>query len=476
MLDLILWFILTVAALLSAGHALLHKRDPRAALGWIVVCLALPGVGVGFYWLLGVNRIRTRARDWQAHGQGMPCATPPLCEWSAELTATLPFRAENFASLLNLSDRITRRPLVPGNRILPLHNGEEVYPVMLQAIAGARQSLWLSTYIFDTDRTGRQFVDALGDAAARGVEVRVLVDALGEHYSFPPVRRLLRKRGIRIARFLPPSLTGRGIYFNLRNHRKILVADGTVGFIGGMNIGDRHLAADLSNPRRVVDIHFQVEGPVVGHLEDAFIEDWHFVTGRTLERRGAAPQPKAGEAFCRGISAGPNEDFEKLQWLIIGALNCARNSVRIMTPYFIPTRPIVTAINATSLRGVSVEIILPEKNNLPYVGWATRAYLWELLQHGSRIYYQAPPFVHSKLLVVDDSYALIGSANLDPRSLRLNFEFNMEVFDRDLSRKLALHFSEVRERAAEVTLAEVDGRPLPLKLRDAFAKLFSPYL
>jgi cardiolipin synthase len=147
-----------------------------------------------------------------------------------------------------------------------------------------------------------------------------------------------------------------------------------------------------------------------------------------------------------------------------------------MTPYLIPDRSLIAAINTAALRGVEVEILLPERNNLPYVGWASRAYHWELLQYGTRIYYQSPPFVHSKFLLIDDQYALIGSANLDPRSLRLNFEFNVEVYDRSLTALLAEHFDRAREAAIPATLASVDARPLPVKLRDAFAKLFSPYL
>jgi cardiolipin synthase len=147
-----------------------------------------------------------------------------------------------------------------------------------------------------------------------------------------------------------------------------------------------------------------------------------------------------------------------------------------MTPYLIPDRSLITAINAAALRGVTVEIMLPEKNNLPYVAWATRAYLWELLQYGTRIYYQPSPFVHSKFLLVDDAYALVGSANLDPRSLRLNFEFCLEVYDRRLNDTLARHFDTLHVLSREVSKEELDVRPLPLKLRDAFAKLFSPYL
>jgi len=475
LIKTLFWGGLAVASLLSAGHALLHKRDPRAALGWVALCLALPGVGAVLYWLLGVNRIRTLARDWQASGRGMHGHLPECCVWVADLAAELPFRAENYAALLSLADTVTRRPLLQGNAVQPLHNGEEAYPAMLAAIGGARESIFLSTYIFDSDRTGREFVAALRGAAERGVDVRLLVDALGERYSRPTARRLLLGSGVRVARFLPPSLSERGIHLNLRNHRKLLIVDGEIGFCGGMNIGDRHLV-QREDPRRVVDIHFRVAGPVVGQMQEAFLEDWQFATGEPCaEIRYPAAEAQAG-AFCRGISAGPNEDFEKLAWLVIGALDCARRHVRIMTPYFIPERTLVAAINAASLRGVTVEIVLPERNNLPYVAWATRAYLWELLQYGTRIYYQPPPFVHSKLLLVDDAYALLGSANLDPRSLRLNFEFCLEVYDRRLNEALAGHFDRIRESSRLVRRSDLDARPLPIQLRDALAKLFSPYL
>ena len=470
-LEMILWLMLSVAALGSAGHALLTKRDPRAALGWIVVCLVLPGVGVCLYWLLGVNRIRIRAREWQEQGVGMLWLEPRLCPWFADLPGEL----QSYAPFLNLVDAVTRRPLLMGNRIAPLHCGEEVYPAMLTAIAAARTSIFLSSYIFDSDATGRTFVTALKEATERGCDVRVLVDALGERYSRPSIHRLFKGSKVRVARFLPPSLSGRGIHFNLRNHRKVLVVDGAVGFTGGMNIGDRHLAA-TDNPRRVVDLHFRVEGPVVGQMQDAFLEDWHFATSERFTPLPHPPPLPEGGAFCRGISAGPNEDFEKLSWIVIGALNSARHRVRIMTPYFIPDRPLITALTSAALRGVTVQIALPGKNNLPYVAWASTAYLWELLQYGVQIYFHPPPFVHSKLLLIDEHYALVGSANLDPRSLRLNFEFCLEVYDGDLPETLSRHFDEVLAAASPVDLAQVDGRPFPRKLRDAFAKLFSPYL
>lgn len=468
LLILLLWLL----SLYSAGHALLSKRDPRAGLGWIVTCLAVPGIGALFYWMFGVNRIRTRARELQEQGQGMhwldddklPSSTP-------QLFADSP----TSQSLITLSDAVTRRPLICGNRVKVLYNGDQAYPEMLEAIRSAQDSVFLCSYIFKADSSGQKFVQELAAATRRGVDVRVMIDAFGQYYALAKVRELLRQEEVNFAIFMPPSLA-RSCYLNMRNHRKILVVDNRYGFTGGMNICDKHLAQHKNNQRRVVDLHFRFEGPVCNQLREAFLEDWHFATDEKRIQRNWPLTPIAGSACCRGISAGPNEPHEKLNWILIGALACAQQRIRIMTPYFIPSRAQLAAINTAALRGVKVEILLPSQNNLPYVAWATNAFLFELLEHKVDIYYQPPPFVHSKLLLIDDEYALIGSANLDPRSLRLNFEFNVEIFADASIAELCQHFDRCRDASRQVSLEEMDQRSLPLRLRDSFCKLFTPYL
>jgi cardiolipin synthase len=255
------------------------------------------------------------------------------------------------------------------------------------------------------------------------------------------------------------------------------MVDGHTAFTGGMNIGDRHMVVDSVKPHPVADLHFLVAGPVVGDLQRVFLEDWYFATGELVNERRLFPLvPPAGTALVRAISDGPDEEFRKLHWVIMGALSCARERVLIMTPYFIPDRPMVSALITTALRGVNVTLVLPAVNNLPYVHWATRAYLWELLQQGVRVWYQPPPFVHTKILLVDGVWSLVGSSNLDPRSLRLNFELDLEVIDPELAGLLERDFTAAVARSREVTLAEMDGRALPEKIRDSLAKLFSPYL
>jgi cardiolipin synthase len=263
---------------------------------------------------------------------------------------------------------------------------------------------------------------------------------------------------------------------NLRNHRKILVVDGRVGFAGGMNIREGSLLS--TNPRKPVqDLHFRVEGPVVAQLVATFLDDWEFTTREALEGPGWYPRlEKAGDVIARGIADGPDLNFDKARYCLLGALACAQSSVRIVTPYFVPDARLITAMNVTAMRGVSVEIILPEKSNLALVQWASTAQLWQLLRRGCRVFYSPPPFDHTKLMVVDGAWAFIGSTNWDARSLRLNYEFDIECYGEQLIAELSLLVDARREAAREITLADVDRRSLPIKLRDGVARLAAPYL
>ncbi|MCH9648305.1 MAG: PLDc N-terminal domain-containing protein [Deltaproteobacteria bacterium] len=458
-------------ALWAAGHALVFKRDSRAALGWIGFCLLFPVVGSLSYWLFGINRIATRARKLDVDSvEGSLQEVPGRSDFqiSPEEVPT------EFSELARLSEAVTARPLLAGNRVEALHGGERAYPAMLKAIDEAQRCVYLSTYIFDGDTTGLKFADALVRARQRGVEVRVILDGVGEHYSRQQIRQVLLDQQVPVARFLPPRLFPPAVHLNLRNHRKILAVDGQWAFTGGMNLGDRHLEEVVDNPDRVVDVHFRLSGPIAGNIESVFRRDWAFLTGEILG--SSPPTLLAGEAFCRAVVDGPDENLGKLAMILVGALSAARQEVAIMTPYFLPSRELIGALQAAALRGVQVSLILPAKNNLFYLHWATRKMLWEILQRGVRVYYQPPPFVHSKLLVVDRHYVQIGSANLDPRSLRLNFELNVGVYDHAFGSQVALHCEEVREVSKEVTLEEMDSRSIPLRMRDAFAWLFSPYL
>jgi len=208
-----------------------------------------------------------------------------------------------------------------------------------------------------------------------------------------------------------------------------------------------------------------------------FADDWLYATGESLRGEKWFPQlDSVGPIITRAISDGPDEDLDKLRWTILAAVAAARESIRIVTQYFLPEPSLISALNVAAMRGVAVDILLPGKNNLPFVHWASRAHWWQVLERGCRIWLAPPPFDHTKLLVVDDCWSLVGSANWDPRSLRLNFEFNVECYDAALARTLGALFAAKLKSARRITLEEVDGRSLPVRLRDGAARLLTPFL
>jgi cardiolipin synthase len=386
--------------------------------------------------------------------------------------------AEHLKHIARVINRVVVQPLTAGNKIEPLVNGDMAFPAMLAAIESAQKSISLCSYIFDNDASGKRFVAALKRAIERGVAVRVLVDAAGTRYSWPPITRLLRKAGIPFAKFLPASILTpwRVATINLRNHRKILVVDGLIAFTGGMNIRQGNILAE-SPAHPVQDLHFRVTGPVVEELQATFANDWAFTTEEILDGEQWFPElTEAGNVIARVVPDGPDADFENAQMALLAALAEAQTSVQILTPYFLPDTALVSALNLAALRGVRVDIILPAKNNLPYVHWASRALWWQVLERGCKIWLTPPPFDHSKLMIVDGHWVFIGSANWDARSLRLNFELNIECYGRDFAGEMQRFAEEKISRAREVSLAEMDGRPVPMKLLDSAARLFSPYL
>jgi cardiolipin synthase len=471
--------------LVASAHAILVKRDTRSTIGWVGLIWLSPVFGAIAYCIFGVNRIRSRASQLRA---GLITVAHELRDAvpSAErLREAIGPDDAPLRSLDRLVRDVTGRDLADGNQIDPLDGGDEAYPRMLDAITEAKRSIGMASYIFDNDPTGRIFADALAAAVKRGVEVRVLIDGIGSSYTWPSIVGRLAKAGVRVDRFLPTSVPIYFPYANLRNHRKILVVDGEVGFTGGLNIRDGCWLAH--KPRHPVrDMHFELRGPVVAHLLEVFLEDWSFATGEVLAGDhiegyfNAAWRPQiapAGTGLARGIRYGPDDPLVgQIKLVLVGALAAAQKSVRLMTPYFLPDDAVCQALDVAAMRGVQVDIVLPAHNNLELVGWASTAMLWQVLGRGCNVWMSPPPFDHTKLMVVDGAWAMFGSGNWDERSMRLNFEFNVETYDRDLASRLEAHIAGVIARSTRKTLAEVDGRSLPVRLRDGIARLFSPYL
>ena len=455
-----------VAAATASGHAVIYKRDSRSASIWVLVIWILPALGPVLYALLGVNRVERRAA---ALRRGMVRhRTDPQFPPSEPGT--------HFTPLARLVGQVVERRLCPCNSIDPLIDGASTFPAMLEAINGAQKSIVLASYIFDSVGIGAQFVAALGAAAKRGVEVRVLIDDVDARFNRESAVKPLRAHGVNVAVFNQPFLPARLHAINLRNHRKILVVDGAVAFTGGMNVDQRYWRPDAPE-QAFHDLHFRLRGPVVTQLMEVFADDWQFTTEEALRGPKWFPPPREeGGVLARAIEAGPDEAFERVRWAIIGGLNAAQRSIKILTPYFIPDQTLVAELNAAALRGVEVDIVVPETSDLPHVHWAMYGQLWQVLDHGCRVWSRPGTFDHSKLLVVDGAWTLLGSANWDARSLRLNFELNVECYSVEIGAKLDGLIQARITGSRALTLEQMDARPLAVKLRDGLARLFAPYL
>jgi cardiolipin synthase len=446
-------------------HVLLTKRDVGASIGWIGLSFVSPILGSILYYVLGINRVRKRARRLRSV---LPARDPN------ESRGASVWPDDHLRPLEHAIRTITQRNAEAGNLFSLLRNGDEAYPKMLAAIAAAQSSVALSTYILRDDDLGRSFSAALIAAHQRGVAVRVLLDGIGSGYFYSPAYRRLHHAGVAAAQFMHSPLPWRMPFLNLRSHKKILVLDGRSAFTGGLNIGQEDVLA--SHPRHPVqDLHFTVDGPVVSQLTEAFARDWQFVSGEELDGKVWFPSLEpVGEAVARVITSGPDEDLEKIEYTLLQSIACARKSVMIITPYFLPEEALITALALAAMRGVAIDVIVPRHSNHRLVDWATRPQIGPLLTAGCRFWLNPPPFDHSKAMVVDGIWCMIGSANWDMRSLRLNFELNVEVHHDDLAQKLTDLM--VSRRGERLTGEHLERRALPTRLRDACARLMLPYL
>lgn len=471
----IIFSISLIAAAAAATHAAMTKSDVRAAIGWVGVILMSPLFGAFFYLIAGINRIRrdqiSAQRDRSLKDYSNRQA-PPVADVSA-------ISAAQFRSLRILGDRVSRFPLRTGNSIKILIGGDETYPAMIVAIGQARTSIALQSYIFDNDSEGRKIVEALVQAKERGVEIRVLIDAIGSKYSHPPIIRLLRKCGIQAALFMTNPLgIMRMPYANLRSHRKILVVDGRTGFTGGMNIRAGFVSA-VAGKDLASDTHFQVEGPIVLQLISVFAHDWKFTTKETLPYETWCSEDwnvSAHQSPARCIRSGPDRFIYSTHNMLLGAFAVAQQHIRIQSPYFLPDQILLGAINTAARRGIQVDIVIPGRNNLRLVNYAMMAQLDQVIRNGCRVWRASGNFNHSKLITIDGAWSYVGSSNIDPRSLRLNFELDIEIYSRHTAQQIERLIDNEIEHADAVTLDGLAAIPFRKRLRNKIIWLASPYL
>lgn len=463
----------------AAVHAAMTKEEVRSAVGWVGVIMLSPIVGAALYLIAGINRIRRSSvgLQWTRALTGLP---EHIARYDVDGETITACFGRRFAALMVLGNRITPHQLTTGNGIEMLERGDDAYDAMREAIDAAERSIILETYIFDRDPVGKQLADCLILAHQRGVEVRVLVDAVGARYSYPSILRRFRKAGVPVDVFNGNVIVGLRLpYANLRTHRKILVVDGTVAFTGGMNIraGFSHrLNGDLA----LVDTHFRVRGRVVADLFFIAAADWRFASGETLDgpawRIADPEEPPGGPVIIRAVPSGPDKSVETNAKLLMGAFSVARSSIRIMSPYFLPDRELISALVTAARRGVEVDVVVPGVSNLVLVDRAMTAQFDQLLKNHCRIWRSSGPFNHSKLMTIDGRWSYTGSSNLDSRSLRLNFEIDLEVFDSAFATQVEHRIDAAIAEAEPVTLEALSDRPFAVRLIERILWLGSPYL
>jgi len=478
------------AFLLVCYSCLKTRREAASTLLWIFVAWSFPVIGPLLYLFFGINRVPRKAlrkqkanRQLQAERQAHDdILLPASFLRSAQESLACKLEAENSFYLNRTFDRILpETPLLSGNSVTPLVDGTQAYPAMLAAIRNARHHIHLQTFIIGNDEVGRQFLDLLAEKAKSGVNVRFLFDRFGSAAAV--LGGLLdgykQIKNMKIDGWTQANLLKRQFQINLRNHRKIMVIDGTTAFVGGINLRNDNIST-RSYPA-IRDYHFMIQGPVVQELQYSFLSDWYFITEenpRTLLQPDYFPrQSSSGTALARMVSSGPTPDeMEAVAKVFFECINWARRELLVVTPYFVPSQDILQSFKSAAMRGVDVRLLFPRKNNHIYTGLAGKALYEELLASGVRIFERKPPFMHAKAMIADGKVALVGSANLDMRSLRLNYESNLLVFDDEFIRRTRAIIVKDFADSNEIDPDEWRRRPLWRNMLENTCYLMMPVL
>ena len=469
-----MWSILflTVYSLAILGVILViitDNRNPLKAVPWIIVLLLAPVVGLVFYFFFGQNLSKQRIISHRTRKR-------IHARLEAAGSAESPRIPEKWQPLSELLVNTIQAVPLYGSRLTPYTDGQSKMEALREAIAAARHHIHLQYYIFSDDRTGRELCDLLIRKAREGVQVRILYDDVGCARVKKRFFKEMRRNGIDVRAFLHvqfPLFTSK---VNYRNHRKLAVIDGRIGFLGGMNIADRYVDGTGWGTWR--DTHFRIEGGGIIGLQASFLSDWSATTKQPLTDAvyyPAAPHFPDGAAM-QLVSSGP---FGKWRALLQGesyAIANARRRVWIQTPYYLPSEVLNTALQEAALAGRDVRLMLPERSDTQMVNLASHSFLDDMMKAGVQILFYRPGFLHAKGLIVDDDLCVIGSANMDFRSFEHNFEVNAFVYGRDFNARMSAIFEQDAQRCHAVTPNEWFRRPRRQRLAESFMRLFAPLM
>jgi cardiolipin synthase A/B len=456
----------------AVARLLLDKREPTSTIAWLLFVTAFAVAGPLFFLILGPQRLERRA---VRRRQRLAARATPGESDARERAVNAPPLSHLETRLIRLATQVSEFAVTGGNRVEILPNPAEGLHAMREAIKDAKHFIHLEYYIIATDEVTRDLFNDLTEAARRGVEVRILYDAFGSLSLKRLALRKLEKAGVKVAGFAPFSLFPRHINPHFRNHRKILVVDGRVAFTGGANIGKEYLGRSTRKQWR--DYLIRVRGPVCVQLQEVFGKDWLFTTGEDLLVDRYHPEPEiAGNTVVQVIESGPDTRFQALHQILFLALNSAEQEILLTTPYFIPDPALSASLMVAALRGVKVQLLLPAKSDAPLVQWASRSFYDDLLAAGVTIHHYQPTILHAKMLSIDGKWSMFGSANMDIRSFRLNFELNLLMFGETLGSQAATLFRNDQLNSKPVDREKFQRRSIGERLLENACRLLSPVL
>jgi cardiolipin synthase A/B len=469
------WYLLVFALI---TRIVSQRKEASATLAWILVIAFVPVAGVLLYFLMGRTRVRRRTRkrlrsldELDPEKNKLPHRLPDCPHVNRTLEAS-----EATDEITRVAHHVTDSPQLAGNSVEVYIETNDAYDSMEAAILNARHHIHMMSYIYRADQAGRRFRDLLVKKAKEGVEVRLLVDAVGSHQLDDSFMLIFENASGKFARFMPVLPMRPTWRPNLRNHRKILVVDGRVGFAGGLNIGDEYQGRKKKYaPWR--DTHMRVEGPAVWRLQEVFAEDWHFATDEDLVCPEHFPQIESvGNELVQVVDSGPDMPYETIHSVFFTAITESNKNVFITTPYFVPDPEVLMALKTASWRGVDVRLLLPGKSDLKLIKWAGRSFYRELLEAGVKLYEHRPGMLHAKTMVVDGKWATVGSANMDIRSFRLNFEVNILISGNDFAKRMEEIFMHDIGSAFELTQEIMDQESRVKRFAESLARVLSPVL
>jgi len=470
-------------------HCLKRRRHPGATILWIFTAWSFPIIGPLLYLSFGVDRVPLKGRQKMEANQIMKQMwevrekeNPPVFAWhNAHRTDPNKYPTGFARHIHSLMDTVNPdHPLLDGNQITPLICGDEAYPAMKTAIEQAQNHIHMQCFIIHHDETGREFLELLKQKAEAGVRVRLLFDRFGSTYAFLSgmFKKYQKVPNFEIKGWTQANPLKRQFQINLRNHRKNLVIDGRSAFFGGINISSENISQ--AGRQAIRDYHFKVEGPLVHELQYSFLRDWYFMTETSpdelLTEQCFPPLETAGTAQARIIDSGPSSQIPLALETFFNSFVIAQKQLLIVTPYFVPTRDIIQALRSAAQRGVDVRLVVPQKNNHYYAGLASRALYEDLLKAGIRIFERKPPFIHAKAVIIDDAITIVGTANLDVRSLELNYETSVLVCDEVFANQMKEIVLEDISLSHEVNLNEWIQRPVSHQLAENLCSLMTPIL